>query len=166
LITSKNSGAVDSPPFGEGPVGMFHKLIALAGRESDIHPSVPNDLYLVSVRCDRAVAHEGRKPSGCLHFFNRLKPDIPEESSVFYSYPILKDIDLCGENEPVDKKDKRGGEEEHERSGVNGCFFSAGNGSVMGVVIEKNSHGNQQNDRKCKKDFGPEFIFDSAFIKD
>jgi len=157
---------VDSIPVGKGSVRMFHKLIASAGRESDIHPASPDDLNLVSVGCDRAVAEERRDPSGCLYGFNRVKPDIPEELSVFYPDPILEDIDLCRKNEPVDEKDKWGCKEEYERSGMNGCFFSAGDGSVVSVVVEKNSHGNQQNDRKCQKDFGPVFIFDGVFIRD
>ncbi len=143
---------------------MFHELITSAGRESDIHPSFPDDLYLVSVGCDRAVAKERRYSLGCPYYFNRFKPNIPEESSVFYPDPILEDRDLCGEDEPVDEKDERGGEEEHKRDSMKGGFHFGGDVSVMGIIIEKSTHSNQQNDREYKKDFGPEFIFNAVLI--
>ena len=145
-----HSRLVGPLPVGEGSVRMFNKLIALAGRESDIHPSLPDDLYLVPIGCYRAVAHKRRNPLGCLYGFNRVKPDIPEESSVFYPDSILEDSDLCGEDEPVDDKDERGSEEKHERDGMKGGFYFAGDVSVMGIIVEKSSHGNQQYDRKCK----------------
>jgi hypothetical protein len=139
-----HSCVMDSFPSGEGSVRMFHKLITSARRESDIHPSFPDDFYLISVGCDRTVTHERRHSLGCLYGFNRVEPDIPEESSVFYPDPILENINLCGEDEPVNEKNKRGSEEEYERGGMKGGFYFIGYGiSVMGIIVEKNSHGYQ-----------------------
>lgn len=161
-----NSIAMDSAPVGESSVGVIHKWNASAGRESEVPFSLPDNLDLIPVGRDRAIAPERRDTFGCLHGFNRVKADIPVEQAIFYPDPILKDINLCGKNEPVDEKDKRGSEKEHDRDGMKGYFHFIGDGIfVVGRVVEKGCHGNHQNDWKCEKDFNPEFILDSIFKK-
>jgi hypothetical protein len=81
-------------------------------------------------------------------------------------YPVLKDINLRGKNEPVNQKDKGSCGEQHDRGDMESVLNLTRNPLMkMGKFVKNDAHGYHETDREPQEDFGPSFIFDGSLIK-
>ena len=152
---------MDSLPVGQGSDRMIQELIPVIGGKPDVHLAFAEDFDLISVRGHGTVAPHGRHSFGGLHRLDRIEADIPVKLTVLDPYSVLQDINLRGENEPVDEKDKGPCGEQHDRGDMKPVLHLTGNPLMkMGKVVKKDPHDYNQNDRKGQQDFGPSFIFD------